>query len=322
MIAITGASGLLGNSIAQRFSDAGIPFYGIKRSTTRLQENQIPMDWKESDILDTISLPHVFKGTDVVIHAAALVSFNPADAEILYRINVEGTRHVVNACLQAGVPRLLHISSVAALGRQKGTTTINENHKWVESGLNSDYAESKYLAELEVFRGQEEGLQIDIINPSVILAQSDWNRSSSQVFKYIWKQRPFFTKGMINYVDVRDVAEMVFRILHRKSVGDRIIANGGSVDIKDFLSAIANKFNKKAPWIEVPGALAGVAAKLEYIRSKLTGSAPIISAETVRAAQEKFFYDNKKAIHTLGMQFHTLEETLQWCCDYYLRRVQ
>ncbi len=322
MIAITGASGLLGNFIAQRLRVAGIPFYGIKRNATRFQDNQLSMDWKDSDILDTISLPRAIEGADAVIHSAALVSFNPADAEILYRINVEGTRHVVNACLQAGVPRLLHISSVAALGRQKGTTIINEDHKWVESKLNSDYAESKYLAELEVFRGKEEGLQIDIINPSVILAQSNWDRSSSQVFKYIWKQRPFYTKGMINYVDVRDVAEMVFRILNQKSGGERIIANGGSSAIKDFLTAIAGNLNRKAPWIEAPGVLAGVAAKLEYVRSKLTGSEPIISAESVRAAQEKFFYDNKKAINELGMQFHPLEETIQWCCDYYLKRVQ
>src|SRR6185369_576794 len=124
----------------------------------------------------------------------------------------EGTRNVVNACLTSGIQRMILISSVAALGRKKGQTEINEESQWTDSELNTDYANSKYLSELEVFRGQEEGMSISIVNPSVILAPANITKSSAKIFDYVLKDRPFYIDGSINYVDARDVAELVFKL--------------------------------------------------------------------------------------------------------------
>ena len=181
----------MGNFIAQKIIASGEKVTGLRRNSSQNTAYESSLDWKECDILDISSLIDVLKGAEVVVHCAALVSFNPRDKEKLHAINVEGTRNVVNACLIAGVRRLIHISSVAALGRQKGIQTISEDSKWIDSNLNSDYAETKYLAELEVYRGLEEGLAMDIVNPSIILSRSNWNRSSSQLFKYAWAERPF-----------------------------------------------------------------------------------------------------------------------------------
>lgn len=320
MIAITGANGLLGSKIAHQLDEESIPFFGIKRehSDTTLT-GKLAINWKEADLLDIGALHEALEGASTVIHTAALVSFKSNDGEHLYRVNVEGTRNVVNACLSLGIPRLIHISSVAALGRQKGTYHINEENKWVDSKLNSDYAESKYLAELEVFRGQEEGLEIDIVNPSVILSQADWNRSSSQLFKYVWKNKPFYTQGSINYVDARDVVTMISLLLKRKASGERYIANGGVVPLKDILTQVAGHFNKKAPWIKVPGTLVSATAWIESARSWITGNEPMVTPQSARTAHERFFYDNEKAIQKLGMQFRPLDDTLEWCCSHYLQ---
>lgn len=322
MIGITGANGLLGRFVVEELNSQGIPFFGIKRPASNITHfNDKSINWRDADILDFTSLQEAVKGATTIIHTAALVSFNPKDEELLYKTNVEGTRNVVNACLLQGVQRLIHISSVAALGRQKGVPEIDESHKWVESKLNSEYAESKYLAELEIYRGQEEGLQIDIINPSVILAQSDWDRSSSQLFKYAWSSRPFYTGGSINYVDVRDVVQILLSVIQGDPKGERIIANAGAISLKDFLTEVALRFNKKAPHIMVPPSLVTFLAYLELFRSKLTGKEPIVSPQSARTANEKFYYKNQKAIAELGIQFLPLSATLDWCCAYYVNKM-
>lgn len=322
MIGVTGANGLLGKFVMEGLTSQSIPCFGIKRPTSDTSHfKDLSIDWKQADILDLTSLQEAVKGATTIVHTAALVSFKSNDDELLYKTNVEGTRNVVNACLQQGVDRLIHISSVAALGRQKGVTEIDEGHRWVESKLNSAYAESKYLAELEVYRGQEEGLKIDIVNPSVILSQSDWDRSSSQLFKYAWKNRPFYTKGSINYVDVRDVVKIIFSMIKSEASGDRIIANAGVISLKDFLNEVAIRFNKKPPHILVSPSLVSAFAYLELIRSKLMGKEPIVTPQSARTANEKFFYKNQKAIQEYGIQFQSLANTLDWCCAYYAKQM-
>jgi len=154
MIAVTGANGLLGRFIMEGLDASSLPCCGIKRSSSDISNfKKAAINWKDADLLDLTSLTEAIKGATTVIHTAGLVSFKPNEGERLHKINVEGTRNVVNACLKLGVERLIHISSVAALGRQKGVSEIDENQKWIESKFNSEYAESKYLAELEVFRG-------------------------------------------------------------------------------------------------------------------------------------------------------------------------
>ncbi|MGE0587106.1 MAG: NAD-dependent epimerase/dehydratase family protein [Cyclobacteriaceae bacterium] len=320
MIAITGAAGLLGSVIIQRLIDDHQSIVGLKRETSNISHlNDLNIKWLDVNLDDVESLEQIFRAEKIetVIHGAALVSFRPSDRELLLRTNVEGTRNVVNACLIANVPRLLHISSIAALGRQKGIDLVNEKSNWTDNVLNSDYAESKHLAELEVYRGYEEGLSIDIINPSIILSQSDWNRSSSQVFKYVYQQRPFYTDGLINYVDARDVADMIAKILSMPPTGKRYIASAGAIEIKDFFSTIATHLGKRAPWIKVPRPMVVMAARIEHLRSAITGSTPMVTAQSARSAKEKIRYDNQRAVNELGMKFKPFEETIRWCCEYY-----
>ena len=133
------------------------------------------------------------------------------------------------------------------LGRQKDQTVIQEDNKWIDSPTNSLYAKSKYFAELEVFRGQEEGLSTTILNPSLILAAANWNKSSAQLFKYVWKQRPFYIDGYLNYVDVMDVASIVLSVSRIRSSRQNVSYFMPEIfPLRIFFEKVAKKFSAKS----------------------------------------------------------------------------
>jgi dihydroflavonol-4-reductase len=325
MIAVTGANGLLGSFIIRRLLAANEKFVAIKRSdsdTHLLDDVASRIQWKDADVLDPVALDEAFDGITHVIHAAAVVSFNPAHEKLIFNVNVYGTRNVVNACLSRDIKKLVHVSSVAALGRRKGQTLIDEDNKWNESSVNSRYAESKYLAEIEVFRGHEEGLDSVVVNPSVILAAADWSRSSAQLFKYVSDERRFYIDSNLNYVDVRDVAEIVFRMLHSTLSGERFIVSAGSLPFIDFFTAVGKRFGKRPPSICLDAGLLRVAAVAETWRSKMLGKEPLLTVETARLAGNHFTYDNQKIKKTLGFEFQPIDSTIDWCCSHYLNFIR
>jgi dihydroflavonol-4-reductase len=322
MIAVTGANGLLGSYIVRKLCETNTPFIAIKRKgsdTSLLNELKEKITWRDADVTDSISLQEAFAEVTGVIHTAAFVSFNPRKADTIFEINTNGTKNVVNACLVNNIKRLLHVSSVSALGRQKGQTHLTEENKWIDSSINSKYGESKYQAELEVFRGQEEGLSTVIVNPSVILGFSNWNKSSAQLFKYAWDQRPFYMDGSLNYVDVRDVAEVCFQLFHSTLEGERFILNAGAIPFKDFFDKTAAGFQKKGPKIKVTRNYLKLVAALEGVRTRLLGSEPLITQETARLAGTYFLYDSQKVKNALNFNFQTIDATVEWCCEEYTR---
>lgn len=325
MIAITGANGLLGSHLVRKLIQDNEPFIAIKRrgsDVSLLDDVNGKITWIDADVLDTVALNDALANATCVIHAAAVVSFNPRKADEVMDINVQGTRNVVNACLTLGIKRLVHISSVAALGRQKGQSLIDETNKWVEASTNSTYAKSKYLAELEVFRGQEEGLSTVIINPSLILAGANWNVSSAQLFKYVWQQKPFYIGGVVNYVDVLDLTEITFRLLHSDVNGHRFIASAGKISYKDFFGMIAREFNKKAPTIQLGKNLLRAGAFLEGVISRITGAEPRLTPETARLAGSEFLFQNQKIKNELKFEFQPIDKTLRRCCLYYMEKMK
>jgi nucleoside-diphosphate-sugar epimerase len=320
MVAVTGANGLLGNFILKKFVDEKIEAFGVKRENSDLSfvDAKIKnLEWRNANLNDSNALIDAFKGASVVVHAAAMVSFDPRAKRKIYNTNVEGTRNVVNACLTLGIKRMILISSVAALGRKKGQTVITEEAQWADSDLNTDYANSKYLSELEAFRGQEEGMTVSIVNPSIILAPANANKSSARVFDYVLKGRRFYVEGDINYVDGRDVADLVFKLYQEKIAGERFIASAGQIPLKDLMDQIANRLGAEPPSVKISPRLLQMAAWLEEIRCRITGAEAVISRQSVKMPKEKFVYQNKKSINRLKMEYRPLAETLDWCCNYY-----
>ena len=317
MIVITGANGLLGSHLLRRFLTENMPVVGVKKpdSETNHLNDLAQVEWRNANILDAESLVEALQGATTVIHSAAQVSFNPRSKNKMFEVNEGGTRNVVNACLALKVDHLIHISSVAAIGRQKGFNYVNEESKWVAGDLNTDYAESKYLAEMEVWRGHEEGLKVSIINPSVILAPPHQTKSSAQLFHYVMKEKLFYTEGQLNFVDVRDVVEMIWQMHSKKIHGERFIANGGHTTFKDLFEQIAQRLNKRPPSVKMPSALLSVLAMAEEFRSRISGNEPLITRQSTKLAKEFFHYSNEKALHKFDFQFHSLGNTLDWCCN-------
>lgn len=320
MIAITGANGLLGSFILRKLVREQIPVIALRRkdSDSSLVKDLTQVTWREIEILDPISVEEAFKDATLVIHTAAQVSFNPRMRKAIMDVNVLGTQNVVNTCLALGIQRLIHISSVAALGRKKGFYEMDETARWVDSDLNTDYAKSKYLSEVEVWRGAEEGLSVSIINPSVILAPADWSKSSAQLFRFVWKQNPFYSESLINYVDVRDVVELIWQVYTKNISGEKFIANGGNVPLKELFDQIALRFGKKPPSIKLSPVILSMVARWEEFRTRFTGGEPMITPQSAKVTKENFYYLSHKATKNTGVSFRSLTETLDWCCPHYV----
>jgi dihydroflavonol-4-reductase len=290
MVIVTGASGLLGSIIAEHFASNKIEVTGLYNETKPTQPG---INWVQCNVTDAPSLNKIFAGASCVIHAAAIVSFAQKQKQRMHLVNVEGTANVVNACLTNGVKKLIHISSVAAIGKPVNKTIIDEKTPWTHAGKPSNYGESKHLAELEVFRGEAEDLSVATINPSIILAAGNHHRSSGKIIQYVQDERPFYVDGYLNYVDARDVAEMVWSLYHREKISGRYIASAGTVS----------------------PTMARVAAAVEWFRSSISGSEPLITKETAKIARQKITYSNQRATNDLGIQFRPLQDTLDWCCQ-------
>jgi dihydroflavonol-4-reductase len=324
MIAVTGANGLLGSYVVRTLIEKREPFLAIKRKDSDislLADVNDAITWRDADVLDVISLNEAFNNVTHVIHTAAVVSFNPSKAKQVMEINVQGTRNVVNACLANGVKRLVHVSSVAALAAQKGQTTVTEENKWVENQHQTVYAKSKYLSELEIFRGQEEGISSVIVSPSAILADANWDNSSAQIFKYVWKQSPFYSDGAINYVDVIDVAKIIYTLLRMPIEGERFIVSAGKMPYKELFGLIAKGFGKKNPSIRVNKNLLKIGAYFETFRAIISGSEPRLTKETARIADANYFFENRKIVDRLNFEFQPIDKTLQRCCRYYIAKM-
>ncbi len=324
MVLITGITGLVGSFTARHFLAAGYRVAGLKRANSDLSllqdiENQIV--WHEGDILDIMSLEKAMVDIEYVIHTAAIVSFAPKDRDRMFKTNIEGTANVVNICLENNIKKLCFVSSVAALGRSvpnekktENVISIDEKATWEESPLNSNYAKTKYLAEMEVWRGEAEGLNCVVVNPSLILGEADWHKSSTQLLKYVFDEHKFYPQGNLNYVDILDVAECIFKLTIGDISGEKFILSAGEITYKNFFEKVAPRFHKKSPSILLRASITSIIWRLEAIRSFFTGNAPLITKETALSSSHSFKYQNDKIKHSLGFEFKNLDESLDRIC--------
>ncbi|WP_242926629.1 NAD-dependent epimerase/dehydratase family protein [Pontibacter vulgaris] len=315
MVFVTGGSGLIGSFLIQALLEQGHQVKAIYRGQVPGIPGAEQVQWLEGDILDPVFLRSALEDVKYVFHSAGLVSYAPQDVELLKQINVEGTANIVDACLEQQSIKLCHVSSIAAVGRPKGSTTLTEKDKWDQAEEHSAYASSKYFGELEVWRGISEGLNAVIVNPSVVLGPADWTRSSTRLFKYVFDQKSFYTKGSANFVDVRDVVEAMLQLTFSDITGERFILNAGQLTYKEFFERVAGCLGKKAPGIKVPAALAEVVWRAERVRSWLTGSRPLITKDTARVASKTHLFSNNKVSAAIGLEFRPLDETIAWSCS-------
>ena len=330
MIFVTGGTGLVGAHVLLKLSLKNIPFVALKRESSKLDVckkiflkynaskyfNNIK--WINGDVTDVISLDEGMHECEYVIHCAGLVSFQDYDQELLYRINTLGTENVVNIALSKDIKKLIYISSIAALGRNSTSQIVTEDNYFQHSNVENHYSISKYYAEQEVWRASAEGLDVVILNPSVILGPGDWSRGSSQLFQKIYKGLPFYTNGATGYVDVLDVSSAALQLLFSPLKNERYILNGINISYKKAFALIAKKFNKKEATILVTPFIKELAWRLEKIRSFFTRKPPMITRQTANTSMRISSYSNEKIKKDLGFQFIDFKTTINNYCKWFI----
>jgi len=314
MILVTGGSGLVGSELISQLLALGNKIKAIYNSTrlTISHQNLIPV---KCDILDTAALEEAMQGVTQLYHCAAMVSFSAKNKDQLLKINIEGTANVVNAALDAGVTKMVHVSSVSALGRIRENETVTEEMNWTEESSNSVYGKSKYLGEMEVWRGIGEGLQAVVVNPSLILGSGDWNKGSSEIFRSVYNEFPWYTEGVTGVIDVKDVARAMILLMNSEINKQRFILNAENLSYKEVFTNIAKCFGKKPPHKKVTPFIAAIVWRLEAIKSMFTGKDALVTKETARTALAKVYFDNNKILKALpGFQFTPINETIKNIC--------
>jgi dihydroflavonol-4-reductase len=318
MILVTGGSGLVGGCLLEALVQQNVPVRAIYRRQMPVLKNKAheKIEWVETDILDVTGLETAMQGVTQLYHAAAIVSFNPRRRAELLKINAEGTANVVNIALEAGVKKMVHVSSVAALGRIREGQTITEAMNWTPETSNSIYGESKYQGEMEVWRGIAEGLDAVIVNPTMVLGAADWNKSSTKIFKSVYDEFPWVTEGVTGWVDVRDVVKAMMQLMKSEVNAERFILSAENRSFKEVFTAIAKAFGKKPPHRRVTPFLGGVVWRLEALKSRFTGKEPLVTKETAKTAQAHVYFSNEKLKQFLpGFEYRNLENSITEICN-------
>lgn len=318
---VTGATGFVGSYIVRELVMRGEKVRAIKRSNSSvelLKDLEGKFEWVEGDVLDVVSLEDAMRGVSRVYHSAAMISFLSHEVPLMYKINIEGTANVVNACLAAGVEKLLHVSSISALGVCGENEVLDESKKWKDDKSNSAYAISKFRAELEVWRGQEEGLNVLIAMPSTVLGFGNWLTGSSQIFKQIHDGIPYYPKGSNGYVSAEDVARACADLMNTNLSGERFIINAENLSYKNLFEMIAKGFGVKAPSKPMPDLIGTIGWMYYWLKSKLLGQQPLITRETLKLTNTKYQYSSEKLVKALGFEFTPIEKVVKETCDKYL----
>ena len=241
----------------------------------------------------------------------------------MYKVNVDGTANVVNVALEKKVRRFVHISSVAALGRTANGGNVNEEKRWEESKVNTHYAISKFKAELQTWRGLNEGLEGVILNPSTILGYGDWHSSSCAIFRNIYEGFKWYTSGINGFVDVEDVAKATILLMESTITEQRYIINGDNWTFQKLQDNIADAFDKKRPSKLATPFLMSLAWRIEKLKSLFSGKKPLLSKESARVAQSKTLFENDKLLKAIpGFSFTPLEESIKNASAKYLTNIK
>lgn len=330
MILVTGGTGLLGSHLLPEILlrgekvrvliREGSDYSKILRIWKSCYPNAVKLfdqvDWYRGNLINRASVSEAMEGIDFVYHCAALVSFESSKKRNMFEANVIGTRNIVDCCLQNQVKKLIHVSSIAAIGPGNEDEILTEENRWIVNPR-SAYPLTKTLAEQEVWRGIIEGLNAVIINPSLILGEGVSGQSGTQIFETVKKGMKFYTNGVTGFVDVRDVVKVMILLTDLQITGERFIINGTNKSFRELFNQVAFELGVKAPqWYASPF-LTSFAWKANWIGSKISGKAPIITRDSARSAHKIQKYSSEKIVKLTGFRFTDFDESIRNICRFY-----
>ncbi|MCF6306734.1 MAG: NAD-dependent epimerase/dehydratase family protein [Flavobacteriaceae bacterium] len=333
MILVTGGTGLVGAHLLYALINNDEKVRAIHRKSSDLEAvknvfsyytnepdllfNKI--EWMVADITDVPSLAEVFKGIDYVYHCAAYISFNPRHLPVLKKVNVEGTANIVNFSLSEGVKKLCYISSIATLGNTTDGSSITEETEFNPEDKNSVYSITKHDAEMEVWRGTQEGLDAVIVHPGVILGEGIWSSASGGILRTVNKGVKYYTTGGVGIVDVQDVAKAMIALLKSTIKNDHFILAGENIGYREFLTKIAENLHKKPPIKSIAKGMMMAFASVDWFLNKLFKTKRKLLKATVRSLYNSRSYDASKIEKNLDFTFTPYQKTIERVCRNYLR---
>jgi len=313
LIAVTGASGHLGANLIRTLLERGERVRVLFHRDGRALEG-LDLETVRGDILDPDSLRRTFEGAAIVYHLAARISIAGDRDGLVYRTNVEGTRNVVDACLECGVKRLVHFSSIHAFSGKPEDGIIDETGRLVPDHPGTvDYDRSKMLGELEVGRGIKDGLDAIIISPTGVIGPYDYKPSRmGQVLMDISRNRlPALIDGGYNWVDARDVIKLTLAASETAPSGAKYLASGDWGHFRDLSRIIGEVSGRPVTRRITPMWLGRLVAPVALGWARLTRSQPHFTPEALHALRSHRYVSHQKASSELGYESRPIEETIE-----------
>jgi len=324
MILVTGGTGLLGSHLLLQLVREHAEVVALKRPTSDLEEvkrvfsyysNEADhlfklIDWVDVDLLSQQEVERVMIDIEEVYHCAAMVSFQPRDRKSMIDFNVWSTTNVMNACLETGVKKLVHVSSSSAIGRAPEGMAADESRIWAHSRFTTGYAESKFKSEMEVWRGMEEGLKAVVVNPTIIFGSGFWSRGSSSMFSRVAGGLKYATSGVTGYVGVQDVVSAMTALMASEVSGERFILSSGDHSYRDVFEAIGAALEVPRKLKEVSPSTLRSICRLDTFMGFFTKKRRITS-EHLHSAFSISHYSNDKIREALGMDFTPIPQVIE-----------
>jgi len=327
MVLVTGGTGLVGSHLILRLLQDGVAVRAIYREGSNLDrvkkvfsyytENAAKLfdriQWITADLNNIPALEEAFSNVDSVYHSAALISFDPNDFKKLQKINTEGTANIVNLCLAKKIEKLCYVSTIGAIGKSLDGLAATEENEWIEQDANV-YALSKYAAEMEVWRGTQEGIPAVIVNPGLILGPGFWTQGSGEFFTSANKGYSYYPPGGTGFVSVNDVVEVMIRLMASDIKNERFILVAQNLSFKKMLTLIGKNLGKKEPRYELKHWQLQIGRYFDYFANLFTGRGRRITKNSIKSLYQRDTYSNDKIRETLNFEFEALETDIQFSC--------
>ena len=279
------------------------------------------IDWVKADLSDISALTNAFKDITHVYHCAALVSFEPDKFDLLQKTNIEGTANIVNLCVSNSIEKLCYISSIAALGQSINNTPVTETSEWNNEMAHDVYAITKYGAELEVWRGTQEGVDAVIVNPGVIIGPGIWKYGSGSLIKTVHKELKYYTAGSTGFISVKSVVDSMVGLMQSSIKNERFILVSNNWSYKQFLTACSKSLDVKPPQKEAKNSILQLGWRLDWLAHKLTGKRRRLTKHLVTALNTNTVYDNSKLTSHLDINLEPIGQAINETSKLYLEDI-
>lgn len=336
MVLVTGGTGLVGshllyhlllkNNIQVRaIHTQSSDLNAVKKVFTYYSSNGESLfnkiRWVEADLNTIPALELAFQDITQVYHCAAMISFSSREYQKMRRVNIEGTTNIVNLCISNHIKKLCFVSSIAAIENGNEGELVNESDNWTNTSDKSGYSITKYGAEMEVWRGSQEGIDVIIVNPGVILGSGFWHKGTGTMFRRINNGLKFYTEGITGFVGVKDVVQAMILLMSSEVTNQRFILVSENLSFRKVLSLIAASLNKETPKIKINKFMSELLWRFEFLRSRITLSAPLLTKYTARSSVSNHPYTSEKIENTLGFEFTKISDCINNTAAHFNKRM-